>query len=163
MANNQYTFSSAEERLLSRVEMIPECGCWIWMGSVNRDGYGQVSLGGKMRKAHDVSYEMFIGPVPAGLELDHLCRVRCCCNPRHVEPVTHAENMRRGICREVIFSRTHCRAGHPYTGRNLIVTAKGLRRCRECARLKCHNRRVRLGLPVGMGKGGNTKAVRWSR
>jgi hypothetical protein len=138
MANNQYTFSSAKEHLLSHVEMITESGCWIWMGSLAQ-GYGRIMIGGKGRGAHVVAYELFVGSVPDGLELDHLCRVRCCCNPWHLEPVTHLENVRRGIA-GWNFAREMCPRGHAYEGSNImIVRRKGVivgKFCRACKKVQ---------------------------
>jgi HNH endonuclease len=75
-----------------------ETPCHVWQGFCNDDGYGMVSVGGRrLSSTHRVAYEREHGRVPDGLELDHLCRVRACCNPDHLEPVTHAENMRRGL------------------------------------------------------------------
>lgn len=70
-------------------------GCWIWSGSVSTHGYGVLRIRGRQYKAHRVMYEMYRGTIPVGLEIDHLCRVRQCCNPEHLEPVTRAENARR--------------------------------------------------------------------
>lgn len=74
-------------------------GCWIWQGPDNGQGYGTLRLPGVRKKsyAHRVSYEMLVGPIPEGLYLDHLCRNPPCVNPDHLEPVTHAENVRRGL------------------------------------------------------------------
>ena len=69
--------------------------CWVWLGSTDELGYGKVVLDGMKHRPHAFFYTWRHGPVPDGLELDHLCRVRCCCNPDHVEPVTHTENVRR--------------------------------------------------------------------
>ena len=149
MANNQYTFGSLEERLLSKVEVVTESGCWIWMGGLHSDGYGAISVNGKGRKAHDVAYEMFIGPVPDGLELDHTCRVRCCCNPHHLEPVTHLENVRRGIA-GWNFVRDFCPRGHAYEGDNImLVKRRGVivgKFCRTCKKIQSREgkRRMRL-------------------
>lgn len=71
-------------------------GCWIWQHAIGDDGYGRIWNGRIMARAHRVYYERLVGPVPLGLELDHLCRVRSCVNPNHLEPVTHGENVRRG-------------------------------------------------------------------
>lgn len=77
--------------------------CWIWLGKRDRDGYGEIriSQGGRKfhARAHRASYETYVGPIPDGLEIDHLCGNTSCVNPRHLEPVTHAENMRRAYVR----------------------------------------------------------------
>ncbi len=87
-----------DARFFSRVDKRPD-GCWLWTAHVHpRTGYVQFRIGGrkgKMVLAHRWAYERFTGPIPAGLELDHLCRVRHCVNPAHLEPVTRSENRRR--------------------------------------------------------------------
>jgi hypothetical protein len=70
--------------------------CWIWIGAESGNGYGKVSIEGKMKMAHRAVYEIFLGPIPPGFVLDHLCRNRGCCNPHHMEPVTVRENTLRG-------------------------------------------------------------------
>lgn len=70
-------------------------GCWLWAGAPGKNGYGRISVENTVRYAHRVSYETFVGPIPQGLTIDHLCRVRMCINPGHLEPVTLAENTRR--------------------------------------------------------------------
>jgi len=112
-----------------------ESGCWEWTRSINVDGYGDIRAGGGQhrRYAHRFAYELLVGPIPDGLELDHLCRNRCCCNPAHLEPVTHAENMRRGS----YGSRTHCIRGHEFTPENTYVQPKtGHRYCKACIALR---------------------------
>lgn len=80
----------------------PNCGCWLWSGEINSSGYGRISqgnnhCGARVRYlAHRVSYELHKGAIPKGMDLDHLCRVRLCVNPAHLEPVTRSENNRRG-------------------------------------------------------------------
>ena len=88
-----------------------------------------------MAGAHRVAYELLIGPIPAGLELDHLCRNRLCVNPAHLEPVTRQTNQHRGASVSGISVRaTHCPEGHPYDADNTYVRPNGHRVCRECAR-----------------------------
>jgi len=71
-------------------------GCWLWSGARNRAGYGVIGINLASKLAHRISYEAFVGPVPEGLELDHLCKTKACVNPAHLEPVTRAENVKRG-------------------------------------------------------------------
>lgn len=90
-------------------------GCWEWTGAVDLNGYGVVYGNGRMRKAHRVLYEKANGTVPHGLELDHLCRNRKCVNPDHLEPVTHRENILRGVGTAASRARqTHCKHGHEF-------------------------------------------------
>lgn len=71
-------------------------GCWLWLGEINRNGYGRVWVSGKRLMAHRHLYERLVGPIPEGLVLDHLCRNRSCCNPAHMDPVTVRVNTLRG-------------------------------------------------------------------
>lgn len=88
---------NTEQDILDRLMPIPMCGCWIWDGTrFSRNGYGRVNWQGRERQAHIVVYEILVGPVPRGLLLDHKCRVRPCCNPDHLEPVTSLVNTLRG-------------------------------------------------------------------
>jgi hypothetical protein len=107
-----------------------DTGCWLWGGYIDAStGYGKH---GK-RWAHRAVYEMHRGPIPEGLQLDHLCRTRACVNPEHLEPVTLRENVLRGTAPAALnAAKTHCAAGHPFTGANLIVRANGSRGCRTC-------------------------------
>ena len=118
--------------------------CWVWqLGQVGA-GYGGEWDNGRRRmvSAHILAYERAFGPVPAGLELDHLCHVRLCINPDHLEAVTHAENVARSDYKSSSFNakKTHCPKGHPYAGANLYVEKSGTRRCRECRRQRHANR-----------------------
>lgn len=122
----------------------PFSGCWLWMGAIRTDGYGSIRVGGKSRYAHRVCFEVNRGPIPNGLELDHLCRTRCCVNPAHLEPVTRRVNVVRGNAPAQLVKRnkergaavTHCLAGHPYTPENTGRTWPGSRYCRTCNRVR---------------------------
>ena len=109
-------------------------GCWLWGGTVDHHGYGRY----RMRLAHRLAYLELAGEIPDGLELDHLCRVPACVNPNHLEPVSHAENVRRSIAGQVnsarLRTRTHCKNGHPFSAENTYVYPNGYRECRICAR-----------------------------
>jgi len=89
------TAAPIQHRILARVEAHPG-GCWIWVAARdNGSGYGRLTHNGRLQLAHRLAYEAWVGPIPAGLEIDHLCRVKGCVKPSHLEPVTHAENTRR--------------------------------------------------------------------
>lgn len=114
--------------------------CWIFQGGL-AGGYGRVTWAenGRMRYglAHRVMYTHELGPIPDGLDLDHLCRNRACCNPDHLEPVTRQTNLLRGETIPAARAQvTHCPAGHPYSGDNLFRDKKNRRACRECVRAK---------------------------
>lgn len=104
-------------------------GCHIWHAGLN-DGYGHFNARHSTTRAHRIAYERIYGPVPDGLELDHLCRVKACINPDHLEAVTHVEN----LARQIRFPKIVCPQGHRYEGENLYVDPRGGRRCRECKR-----------------------------
>jgi DNA-binding CsgD family transcriptional regulator len=135
----------------------PNSGCWLWIGKVNHLGYGALWIRDSAKKtgwrsisAHRHSYETNIGPIPDGLSLDHKCRVRCCVNPAHLEPVTHAENVRRGISGEVngarMRAKTHCPSGHPYSAENTRFNENNHRACRQCDREKAAKKRANAGV-----------------
>ncbi|MFB6955450.1 HNH endonuclease signature motif containing protein [Streptomyces sp. NPDC056309] len=113
--------------------------CWIWTGAKSGGGYGHLSRRGKFIAAHRYAWEMLVGPIPEGLDLDHLCRVRACVNPDHLEPVTRRENLRRGAGRlrppEARDRKKECPRGHPYDAENTyIAPSDGSQKCRECSR-----------------------------
>lgn len=115
-------------------------GCWLWQGGKTTAGYGTVYVDGKTVYVHRVSHEAYIGPIPDGYQIDHLCRVRNCYNPAHLEAVTPGENVRRTPANIEQRSRTHCHKGHPYDGVNRRP-GKTVRRC-----LTCHRERERARL-----------------
>lgn len=124
--------AEAEKRFWSKVEITGFC--WLWRGTRVRDGYGQFWLNGKMRSAHRISYIYFFGSIPSGLQLDHLCSVRNCINPDHLEPVTLQENTRRSpnTVLSINSNKTHCVRGHLLSGDNLYPRSDGNRECRQC-------------------------------
>ena len=125
---------STFERFAEKVHLLPCGGCWEWRAKVNLNGYGYFWNGQAMQLAHRFSYEHWVGPIPTGLDLDHLCRNRDCVNPSHLEPVTRSENLRRGKpAGSHNRAKTHCPQGHPYDGANLYVApSSGRRGCRTC-------------------------------
>jgi CxxC motif-containing protein len=120
-------------RLLAHVEKRDD-GCWQWSGCINPGGYGVFGIYGRNTAAHRISYEMFTGPIPDGLTIDHLCRNTGCVNPDHLEAVTMTENIRRSCSAGGLNARkTHCPRGHEYTPENTIRGRHlKYRRCRIC-------------------------------
>lgn len=114
-----------------------ERGCLVWIGGKsNKDGYGCFREDtGSIAAAHRWAFEQ-VCPIPEGLELDHLCKNRACVNWAHLEPVTHAENVRRGNVGSHFRGKTHCPQGHPYDAANTYVNDKGYRACRTCVRAR---------------------------
>lgn len=140
------TLERARERFLAKVATNPD-GCWLWTAHIGRHGYGGFRIGGKWQLAHRVGWWLHRGEIPDGLVLDHLCRVRRCVNPEHLEAVTLAENIRRGIAGEVNAARhlakTHCPHGHPYDEADTGRRPDGRRTCRACRRDRWHRRASR--------------------
>ncbi len=137
-------------------------GCWLWTGSKNRWGYGVCAVGtewrvstradgttyrrrGKTRLAHRVSYRLVVGPIPAGLDLDHVrangCRSKACVKPSHLEPLPSLENCIRDDIWRVNRNKTHCPQGHPYVEEN-VRRFNGSRSCIACNREACRRRRA---------------------
>lgn len=124
------TNKTVEERFWPKVNKT-EGGCWTAVRSAR--GYGMFRLEGRMRYTHVLTYLWAVGEKPPGTELDHLCRNRACCNPAHLEPVTHAVNCQRGDVGKASgaakLAKTHCPKGHTYAD---AYTTKGWRQCRTC-------------------------------
>lgn len=139
---NSCTFGDARlpQRFWSKISQ-DEHGCWIWTANKNK-GYGRFRISNprSVVQAHRYSYEQLVGPIPDGLDLDHMCRVPACCNPAHLEAVTRRTNLLRGETLPASqTTRTHCPKGHPYSGENLAIK-NGTRQCRECTRERDRNR-----------------------
>lgn len=152
MANHRVP---VRERLNRFIFAVTESGCWIWMGVLNRAGYGIITFYNQAKKqyrtklVHRLTYEEYRKSIPDGLQIDHLCRVRCCVNPYHPEAVTPAENVRRGMASFDVarraataarLAKTHCVHGHPYDESNTRRTAAGKRTCIACQTLRNRSR-----------------------
>lgn len=131
------------DRFVAKIAIAGEDECWPWLACKNK-GYGRFMLHGKARRAHRVSYELFAAPIPPGLVIDHLCRNRSCCNPKHMEIVTSHENTLRGKAGQHIIERwktvTACKRGHPFelhARRNKY----GRRHCKLCAAIAAREKR----------------------
>ena len=121
----------------------PNSGCWLWLGalSTSRGGsqYGRVAFNGKNARAHRVSYQMVIGEIPHGLQLDHLCRMPCCVNPDHLEPVSNAENTLRG--RIARGPKMYCVRGHFIDGIKIRRYHRQCTKCKSIAGLRRYHAR----------------------
>lgn len=145
-------YEPIEDRVLDKFEAGD--GCWRWKAASNHLGYGQIrsaqasGVRASIRMAHRVVYEMIRGPIPDGLELDHLCRNTSCVRPSHLEPVTHQENISRGDTRtnNALAARDVCKSGHPFDEKNthMAIGPSGpYRSCRSCKRIREQVRRDR--------------------
>ena len=137
-----------EDRFWSKVNKDAENGCWLWTASVSRHGYGKFGKGKQGEgwdRAYRVAYRLVVGPIPEGLEFDHLCRNPSCVNPAHLQLVSHRDNMLRGNTFGAANAfKTHCPQGHPYdlfnTYFHLNKKKKWQNWCRQCA--TCRKKRI---------------------
>lgn len=129
-------------------------GCWLWTGAKTNGGYGHFWRGDRQVVAHRWSYEHLVGPVPDGLDLDHLCRNRSCVNPDHLEPVTRSENLLRGETGKhgneglnsapaINRNKTHCKHGHAFTPENTYISTNKRKGTKHRACRACHRERSR--------------------
>lgn len=121
--------------------------CWLWTGKIERNGYGRFWLNGSQTSAHRFAYETWNGPIPKGMQIDHVksrgCTNRHCVNPDHLEVVTSRENMQRGGAWLVNGQKTHCPRGHEYTPENTYLQHRGnttMRQCKACSRIRAKTR-----------------------
>ena len=154
-----YVRKSMAERLWAKTDchgpmLSPYLGpCWLYCGSPDAGGYGKISDGkGHCMKASRAAYQVVRGPIPDGLVIDHLCRNPPCVNPAHLEPVTQAENVRRGelvtTARARMLARMECRNGHPYDAEN-TREYRGVRICKRCSRERYRRHKRKLKRQMG--------------
>ena len=138
----------AIERYWLSIDFDPS-GCWLWTGAIEASGYGIVSVAGRLMKAHRLSFFLHRGAIPIGKEPDHLCRVRRCVHPYHLEPVTHRENMMRGNSLQAHnANKAQCEHGHPFDEEDTRFNGPHkYRSCRTCDRLRSTRGRRRWGIP----------------
>lgn len=142
--------------LFSRITKTPTC--WLWEGCTTEHGYGIFYFQSKQYRAHRVVYELLVREIPDDLCIDHLCRVKRCVNPAHLEVTTWSENSRRsepfkprnGLCEAAVYqkSKTHCPSGHPYKGGDVFIDSHGHRYCRICRKLRARQHRRLLSSPA---------------
>ena len=113
----------AIERFNNKYQVVPN-GCWQWLGVIGRDNYGHLTVNGKEVAAHRFAYEQFVGMIPPGLQVAHLCKNRSCVNPDHLDLIESLGAFNA--------NKTHCPDGHPYDSENTYITPSGKRMCRAC-------------------------------
>lgn len=149
MPSGIYKRKSAKERFDEKWELDAASGCWLWTGPPDRMGYGRFNFERINRTAYSVAYELYKGPVPEGLHIDHLCHTlaeycvsgpgclhRRCVNPEHLEAVTQNENAKRSHPGKRAHKDPMCGAGHVWDeGNTYVYPATGKRACRACRRV----------------------------
>ena len=130
--------ATTRERLEYHRE-VDENGCWVWPGAKQPNGYGRITVGGRARFVHRVAYVEFVGPIPDGLVVDHVCRNRACFNPEHLRCCTQGENTLAPWSQSpaaLCARQTACKRGHDFTPENTRITGNGKRQCKTCARAR---------------------------
>lgn len=145
LANVRFRKVNSVADALTMYSVDPSTGCWIWSGSVNGQGYGRISIGGRRYQAHRIFMEAS-GADLRGLVADHKCRNRLCVNPKHLRAVTVGENGKENSISPwgKNAAKTHCIRGHELSGNNLHVDSDGYRRCRTCRAERWRSRKKRL-------------------
>ena len=141
-------------RFWAKVDQDGPGGCWLWTAALYRNGYGIFNVRGRSCLAHRVAYELAIGPIPEGLQIDHVrargCMHRHCVNPAHLEAVTQRENLLRGdTVTAANAAKTHCPQGHAYDEANTMAQTDGGRKCRQCQRDRAELQRRAAGKALG--------------
>lgn len=144
---------TVEQRFWSKAEIGP--GCWLWKAHRTPRGYGYFWKDGRLVPAHRVAYELTNGPIKQPLVIDHLCRNPQCVNPAHLELVSQAVNIKRGMqyATTANSKKTHCLHGHSLTAENLAQGQRGRRQCKTCRRLRDRKRRAALAKAKGRAPG----------
>lgn len=140
--------NTLDQAFFSRIKKQPDGGCWLYTGYITPNGYGTFGYQKKFHYAHRFSYEFYKGPIPEGLEVDHLCKVRNCCNPDHLEAVTTLVNQHRANP-----PKDHCNRGHAFDEENTFYVKKGerfKRYCRACNRDRTRERKHQKLLAQGI-------------
>lgn len=133
--SERYQVSDLPEQISEGIQVNPLTGCWEWIRSTRGAGYAQIRWDGRQQGGHRVVYQLLVGPIPPGMHLDHLCRVKRCVNPNedHLEAVPPRTNVLRGTGASARnFVKTHCPKGHPYDAENTYVRPPGSRPGRGC-------------------------------
>lgn len=126
-------FSKTKKRFEDKYLINKETGCWEWQAGLDGKGYSAFCVRKRMKIGHRISYNIYVGEIPKGLVIDHLCKNIKCVNPAHMEPVTQKDNILRGEAPSSLQAQqTHCLEGHPLFGENLFITKDGKRVCRQC-------------------------------
>ena len=125
--------------------------CWVYTKKLNQDGYGRIYWNGRQTMLHRITYELHVGKINSRMEIDHLCRNRACCNPSHLEQVTHKVNMERGLKNggKKFREMTHCKYGHPFDEKNTywrkdMKRGRICRKCRNVSATKSHKKKKYL-------------------